>query len=346
MSIATSVGFGTLDATDYVTAVQKLRPDIAIALADIAPLDSKPSPKRVERMGDRTGSWLRVLVQGLRESQKKGRDDHGGGNHVKKTVMFAPILPLEAERQAYYLAALEDDYREDIAGFAVHDSALMTAAIPESMKDLPRMGFCEPRNPHELLRDIAMGVDVHTIPFVNALSDAGILLDFEFPAPKEQPTSSAGDLLETTTSMSSSPLPLATDLWSLLSDSYSSISPLKPSCTCYTCQNHHIAYMIHLLSAKEMLAWVLLQIHNHHVMDGFFLGVRDSLRDGSFEQDRLRFSRIYETDFPPKTGAGPRVRGYQVKSRGGGEPKKNALAFRGLGREKGEGGGRDDEKGG
>ena len=85
-----------------------------------------------------------------------------------------------------------------------------------------------------------------------------------------------------------------------------------------------------------MLAWVLLQVHNHHILDQFFTGIRESLQNNTFDRERTHFSDFYARDFPQKTGEGPRVRGYQVKSKGGGEPRKNVLAFRTLGAMKNE----------
>jgi queuine tRNA-ribosyltransferase len=55
-----------------------------------------------------------------------------------------------------------------------------------------------------------------------------------------------------------------------------------------------------------MLAWVLLQIHNHHVMDQFFAGVRTSIANGTFEADAEKFSKTYEAAMPTSQGKGPR----------------------------------------
>jgi queuine tRNA-ribosyltransferase accessory subunit len=76
-----------------------------------------------------------------------------------------------------------------------------------------------------------------------------------------------------------------------------------------------------------MLAWTLLQVHNHAVMERFFQGVRESIARGKFEEDVKAFNRTYEADMPAKTGLGPRIRGYQTKSVGGGEAKKNIKSW-------------------
>jgi queuine tRNA-ribosyltransferase len=76
-----------------------------------------------------------------------------------------------------------------------------------------------------------------------------------------------------------------------------------------------------------MVAWTLLQIHNFSIMDAFFISVRESIRNGTFEKDVATFGRAYDSELPRQTGKGPRVRGYQTKSIGGGEPKKNLKAY-------------------
>ena len=110
-----------------------------------------------------------------------------------------------------------------------------------------------------------------------------------------------------------------------------SVSPLTPTCTCYACTKHHRAYIQHLLSAKEMLGWALIQFHNHSILDAFFAGIRTSIQNGTFDKDVADFSAFYEPQLPAKTGQGPRVRGYQYGSQENAKPnKKNPKAYRPL----------------
>jgi len=97
-------------------------------------------------------------------------------------------------------------------------------------------------------------------------------------------------------------------------------------CKCYACRKHHRAYVQHLLTAKEMTAWVLLQIHNVKIVSNFFAAIRGSITRGTFEEDCKTFAQTYEEEFPEQTGHGPRLRGYQFKSEGGAR-KKNPKAF-------------------
>jgi queuine tRNA-ribosyltransferase len=42
------------------------------------------------------------------------------------------------------------------------------------------------------------------------------------------------------------------------------LSPLDNKCQCYTCKNHHRAYLHHLVRAKEILGATLMTWHNIH----------------------------------------------------------------------------------
>lgn len=267
-----------LEYTDYAEAVQKLRPDIVLGMGDVL-FGHKPGVKRLDKMGDRTLAWMKDLVDGMRDES----------NGTPRTALFAPILPIEADQQSYYIDALEDELSDVVSGLVLYDLASVDA-IGKTLRHLPRLWLGEMSSPHKLLDAIALGIDIFTIPFITEATEAGIAVDFSFPATKDL------DL--------STQLPLGIDMWS--PTHATTLSALRPDCTCYTCTNHHRAYVQHLLNAKEMLAWVLLQLHNHHIIDQFFAGVRNSIQNGSFETDRQLFEKTYTTDLPEKTGQGPR----------------------------------------
>lgn len=277
MSIVTSIGFSSLESIYYAEAVRKLKPDIALSMADV--VDSKPGVKRREKMGDRTQTWLNDIIAVTED----GDEDSSG------TAVFAPVLPIEAEEQSYYLDALNDDFAGRISGLVLFN-ATSVLSIPDGLSYLPRMLTTDSRNPHKLLEAVAAGVDLFAVPFVGAATDAGIALDFSFAVQEPEPSNTI--------------VPLGVDMWSV---AYATdTASLRDNCECYTCTRHHRAYLQHLLSAKEMLGWVLLQIHNHYIMDNFFAEIRQSIRYGSFHEHRKAFGQRYEPELPEKTGQGPR----------------------------------------
>lgn len=65
------------------------------------------------------------------------------------------------------------------------------------------------------------------------------------------------------------------------------------NCDCYTCQNYTLAYISHLLRAKESLAGTLLSIHNERFIVKLVDDIRHSIEDGSFYEFRDSFLGKY-----------------------------------------------------
>ena len=281
ISVCTAVGFRPLSSDDYIEAVESLRPDIIVGLADI-PYERALGSKRVERATDRNIEWLADHVKFRKASTPP------------ESKLFASLLPVPCVQQQFYVEALTDDVLNDISGLCLYSLDTLED-LPRALDGLPRLAFTNPKSPHQLLHDILQGIDLHTVPFITEATDAGIALSFDFPI--SQDTSSQ---FEST----GSPLALGIDMWE--STHAVDLSPLRDECECYACTAHHRAFLQHLLMAKEMLGWVLLQIHNHHIMNRFFAGVRQSLSNESFEQDIMAFEKVYESRLPEKTGQGPR----------------------------------------
>ena len=55
---------------------------------------------------------------------------------------------------------------------------------------------------------------------------------------------------------------------------------IDPTCTCFTCQNYNLAYLHHLLKAKEITVYTLLTIHNIHFMVRLMKDYRQQILDG------------------------------------------------------------------
>ncbi|KAI8959043.1 tRNA-guanine transglycosylase [Daldinia sp. FL1419] len=298
VSVYTSTGFQKLKNSEYHRAIERLQPDIAIPLADLTFGNSHirtklPNPKRQLRMVERTEDWLAELIK-LRNADA---DDE-----ARKPPLFAPLLPVAYPTQWEYLNRLSQDYVQYLSGLAVYDADILPdLGNHEALSSLPRISMDFISSPQEILRQVRLGIDMFTITFLNAASDAGIALTFTFPPP----------------SAKIGVYPLGIDMWS--PDHQVSLEPLANGCQCYTCSRHHRAYLQHLLNAKEMLGWTLLQIHNHHILSEFFKGIRVALiaEPSTFERDCSIFLEVYESVLPKGTGERPRARGYHFKTEGG-----------------------------
>jgi len=62
--------------------------------------------------------------------------------------------------------------------------------------------------------------------------------------------------------------------------------PIDPGCDCYTCAHYTRAYLHHLFKSKEILASTLSTIHNLRFVIRLVDEMRESIRDGSFDDLR------------------------------------------------------------
>lgn len=303
ISIFTSTGFQKLTADAYHESVDAVRPDVVIPLADMTYSQATgfaqtkrrrnvSSSKRQLRMVERTEDWLAQFFQAFED---EGRDESA-------PAVFAPLLPISYPTQWEYVNQLDQDFATKLSGLAVYDvDVLPDLSNHPPLLPLPRLSLDYIASPQEILRQVHLGIDIFTVSFLNGISDAGIALSFTFPPPSD-----AFDGIR----------PLGMNMWS--TEHEAAVKPLIQGCQCYTCTKHHRAFLHHLLNAKEMLGWTLLQAHNYQVISDFFAGIRASLNadPSTFEEYSDAFTRVYDSELPAGTGTRPRARGYHFKSRG------------------------------
>ena len=70
--------------------------------------------------------------------------------------------------------------------------------------------------------------------------------------------------------------------------------PIMATCTCYTCQHFSRAYLRHLVTAKEILAHILLTLHNVHFLIDLMRNTRQAIADGRFSQFAHEFLGHYQ----------------------------------------------------
>ena len=59
-------------------------------------------------------------------------------------------------------------------------------------------------------------------------------------------------------------------------------TPLDPTCTCPTCTGYTRAYIRHLVNTKEMLASILLSVHNLHFLIDLTTRARVAIEAGEY----------------------------------------------------------------
>ncbi len=71
-------------------------------------------------------------------------------------------------------------------------------------------------------------------------------------------------------------------------------NPIEEGCTCYTCRTFSLAYIRHLITAKETLALRLTTLHNLHFMLEIMRRIRQSILDGTFAEYKTQFLTAYQ----------------------------------------------------
>jgi len=69
--------------------------------------------------------------------------------------------------------------------------------------------------------------------------------------------------------------------------------PLDPECACEACRQFSRAYVRHLFTARELLAYRLLTLHNLTFYLGLMRQMREAVARGDFSSFRSRFLARY-----------------------------------------------------
>ena len=70
--------------------------------------------------------------------------------------------------------------------------------------------------------------------------------------------------------------------------------PIDEECNCYTCQNFSRAYIRYLFNAGEMLGPILATIHNVYFFMNLMRGIRESIKNDTFNTFSENFLRKYQ----------------------------------------------------
>lgn len=124
--------------------------------------------------------------------------------------------------------------------------------------------------PEEVLDAVARGVDLVEGSYPLAATQAGWALSFEVNPPEA--AGQAGP---------DAPVNGVVNLWSR--EYAEDGRPLVEGCTCFACSGYTRAYVHHLLETHEMLAAVLLELHNTHHWWRFMAAIREAIVGGRFE---------------------------------------------------------------
>jgi queuine tRNA-ribosyltransferase len=231
--------------------------DIAMVLDECPPHDS--SRERTVQATERTHRWAeRCIKAGKRPDQHLFAIVQGG--------MFADLR----RHSAGYLASL-DFPGYAIGGLSLGESKQTTLEMIENV--VPILPESRPRylmgvgSPEDLVEGVERGIDIFDCALPTRVARNGALF-----TPNGR-------------------INIRNAVYRDMA------APIDTECNCYTCRTFSAAYLHHLFTARELLAYRLSTIHNLTFINCLMNGIRNSLADGNFSVFRQQFlSRYQATD--------------------------------------------------
>lgn len=290
VSVFTSAGRTKLDLNQFISLQEALQPDWFEALCDG---DTPPgcSMKRTKKAVDRTLELLDQCLEAKQKSQNLHNADILG-------VIEGGQMSDERQRSARETALRPvAGFVLDALGYPQMDSSTRFKLVETVLKELPES---KPRllpgahKPDDILQALEMGIDVFDSSYPYEVTQRGCALVFPFDATLKANSSSVTESTDSShpeqssneddSSTKSGDIDPRFELDLSEKRFAEDFSPVVSGCECYCCKSHTKAYINHLLNVNELLARVLLMNHNCQHYFKFFHSIRESLKQGVFQQ--------------------------------------------------------------
>ena len=270
-----------VDVHQYKVGLEALKPDIFVSLCDSDIPKDSGSTKRAQKATKFTQNSVDYLMEQNENCLHVGPI---GGSYIE----------LLRQKNAQWMASKHlDGYLLD--GFHSNGETSLEVDLKQVLHIienfiLPSLSAAKPRlyfgmvEPYTVLKLVQIGVDFfetsfayyktelgHALTFKNSLNTIGKASDDEKVLGKNN--------LEDSVDVND------VDFIDLNLPKYKNdFGPILQTCSCYTCRKHTRGYINHLLATKELLAGVLLTIHNLHHYATFFETIREAIALDAFEQ--------------------------------------------------------------
>ena len=277
---------------EYIKGISAIKPDVFVSLCD-GDTDSFASNKRISKAVSKTIDFLdtcigqRDLTDSLMKTGIIGAVE-GGLNSKARTKSVTETVARNTEG-----FLLDGFHAKPVLNYALVDNLMDDArakVIKETISQLPvdkpRMYF-GPCSPDQVLDMVKAGVDVFdsTFPYQVTERDCALVFPNKLPPDHASPVAVEEEV-------DSEGVKFDGDQQEMVMTDpghKTSFTPLLASCECYTCRTFTRAYIHHLVLVNEMLAKVLLQIHNIHHYYVFFQSLQTAIKEDKV--DLFNFSR-------------------------------------------------------
>ena len=233
---------------------ESLGADIIMVLDECPAYDD--SFEKVQTAMARTHQW----AERCQKSQKRG-------DQALYAIIQGGVFPQLRRQSAEYLTSLGfSGYA--IGGLSLGEPKRVTLAITEQTvallpPDKPRylMGV---GSPEDIIEGVARGIDIFDSALPTRVARNGA---FFTPLGRVNIGNAAYSQME---------------------------QPVVPDCDCYTCRNFSAAYLHHLFSSDELLAYRLATIHNLSFISDLMRQIKSAILNGTFSAFKDNFLANYK----------------------------------------------------
>jgi len=278
ISLWPKTGRWQLDVQHFMEMVESFQPDMAQVLCD-SDTNKDSTPKRIRKSLDRSLHYLDLCLvhhaksENVRErtalfATVEGGYDKASRKHSAKQTALRPVDGFVIEGFHNNGPEAENINPDDI-------KELVSEVVEHLPADKPRV-LPGVYRPDVVLAAVQQGIDIFdtSYPYVVTERGGALVFKYSFRGAENSASSRGGDGEGSKTFE-----------WNMKDTRYAAdFTPIVEGCECYTCLKHTRAYVNHLLMTGEMLAEVLLMIHNLHHYLQFFSAIRDALTSDMLDQ--------------------------------------------------------------
>ncbi|XP_065068265.1 queuine tRNA-ribosyltransferase accessory subunit 2-like [Rhopilema esculentum] len=271
ISVWTQSGRRKVTSNGFMEALSMSGVEMAECLCDITPVGA--GDKRCKKSVDRTLKHLDHCIQISQENPEKYNfalfGAIVGGDNVKERRRCA-VETSKRDVQGFVLEGFDkigDDFNE-----------ILQTTLEYLPPDKPKI-MLGSFNPERTLEAILNGVDIVDNSYVYELTERGCAAVFTYRTKKMKTHSDQDPVTNVLENGPQSTLEIELSQKRYKDD----FKPILSTCNCMTCLKYTRAYLNHLLVTNEMLAQVLLMMHNMHHFGKFLEEIRTAMSEATLD---------------------------------------------------------------
>lgn len=275
VTIWTNHGKVLYDSELYMKLVEQFKPDMFYILAD-GDTNASSTQKRLTKSVENTVKFIKECLQIHKNTEclknKFIMASIAGGYSLKARETCINLMSQEIDSLDGFLIDGLHNNGPEVELLSVDEVKNIVEFVLNRIPEEKLWSIQGSWNPLNVLKLVQMGVDMFDTSYCLTLTERSSVLTFNIEANEES------DNYE----INLKHLQYTEDF-----------NAVFKNCICLTCSKYSRAYIHHLLSVRELLAPILIMIHNIHHYLRFFKKIRECIANSTLEELEERIDRQY-----------------------------------------------------